>query len=249
MITNPDVHRLLDFIAGLQDCSERVDFGKELVRLTSILIPSTVIAFDQIDEKAHTYEIAHNIPLDTVDTGFYLGRLQQVYTQNPIYSYIQSGGKEQVVDIAELASQRQLQRTDFYQDIFKPFGLRHQINVLLPRPGWITTLTINHERPFTAEQRQLLSLASRHILLAHQSLCLNAELQESVASAAAAPASVAFTPREREVMHWVGEGKRNSEIAIILGCSIRTVEKHVEHILAKTGTETRTAAVQTEKQS
>ena len=245
MITNPDVHRLLDFVAGLQECTQRADFGKELIRLTSLLIPSTVIAYDQIDECAGTYEFAHNTPLDAADTARYLSRLQEVYTQNPVYSYIQAGGRDQVVDIADLASQQKLQRTDFYHDIFKPFGIRHQINVLLPRPGWITTLTINHDRPFTPEQRQLLALASRHILLAHKSLCLTAELHQS--AAAQSPYGVALTPREQEVMHWVGEGKRNSEIATILKCSIRTIEKHVEHILAKTGTETRTAAAQTER--
>lgn len=52
-----------------------------------------------------------------------------------------------------------------------------------------------------------------------------------------------LTSREREVIHWVGEGKRDREIAVILGLSSRTVEKHVGHILEKLGVETRTAAV------
>jgi DNA-binding CsgD family transcriptional regulator len=52
-----------------------------------------------------------------------------------------------------------------------------------------------------------------------------------------------LTAREIEVMHWVTEGKRDREIAIILGVSPRTVEKHVGHILEKLQVETRTAAV------
>jgi DNA-binding CsgD family transcriptional regulator len=51
-----------------------------------------------------------------------------------------------------------------------------------------------------------------------------------------------LTRRECEVMHWVIEGKRDREIATILGISRRTVEKHVCHILEKLGVETRTAA-------
>ena len=54
---------------------------------------------------------------------------------------------------------------------------------------------------------------------------------------------VRLTPRESEVMRWVSEGKRDREIAIILGLSPRTVEKHVCHILEKLQVETRTAAV------
>ena len=208
----------------------------------SDLVPATIIAYDQIDERCGTYELAHNSPLDAHDTAKFLARLQQVYQQNPIYGYIQSGGQERVVDIDELSTQEKLQRTDFYQDILKPLGIRHQVNVLLPREGWITTLTINHDRPFTAGQHQLLKLASRHILLAHRNVCQNAEVRSSMEFVGTGPSI--FTPREQEVLHWLREGKRNGEIAKILGCSTRTIEKHVEHILAKTSTETRTAAVQ-----
>src|SRR5438270_263754 len=52
-----------------------------------------------------------------------------------------------------------------------------------------------------------------------------------------------ITPREREVLTWVGAGKSDRQIADILGMSMRTVQKHLEHIYEKLGVETRTAAV------
>lgn len=59
-----------------------------------------------------------------------------------------------------------------------------------------------------------------------------------------APRPIAhLTARECEVMYWVGEGKRDREIAIILNLSPRTIEKHLSHILDKLGVETRTGAV------
>jgi DNA-binding CsgD family transcriptional regulator len=68
--------------------------------------------------------------------------------------------------------------------------------------------------------------------------------QPRAAGSRVRPASIPhLTSREREVIHWVREGKRDSEIAVILGLSSRTVEKHVGHILEKLGVETRTAAV------
>ena len=51
-----------------------------------------------------------------------------------------------------------------------------------------------------------------------------------------------LTSREAEVLHWVAQAKRNGEIAIILGISERTVQKHMERILATLGVENRTAA-------
>lgn len=51
-----------------------------------------------------------------------------------------------------------------------------------------------------------------------------------------------LTAREREVLEWLGQGKSNSEIGIILGISVHTVKRHVERVLAKLGTENRYAA-------
>lgn len=50
-----------------------------------------------------------------------------------------------------------------------------------------------------------------------------------------------LTKREREVVEWIAEGKRNDEIAKIIECSPRTVQKHVQHILEKLRVETRTS--------
>jgi DNA-binding CsgD family transcriptional regulator len=51
-----------------------------------------------------------------------------------------------------------------------------------------------------------------------------------------------LTTREREVLHWVGQGKRNSEIAEILGIATATVNKHLERVYPKLGVDNRTAA-------
>lgn len=53
----------------------------------------------------------------------------------------------------------------------------------------------------------------------------------------------AFSPRENEVLRWMVEGKRNSEIATVLSISIRTVEKHVSAILEGFGVENRATAI------
>ena len=51
-----------------------------------------------------------------------------------------------------------------------------------------------------------------------------------------------LTPREAEVLWWATNGKTNRDIAEILQISIRTAEKHLQHVLDKLGLETRTAA-------
>ncbi len=51
-----------------------------------------------------------------------------------------------------------------------------------------------------------------------------------------------LTERETEVLLWITQGKSNRDIATILKCSPRTVNKHLEQIFSKLGVENRTAA-------
>jgi len=52
-----------------------------------------------------------------------------------------------------------------------------------------------------------------------------------------------LTPREVEVLRLLVDGKPDREIAEALALSVRTIEHHVAHILAKLDVRTRTAAV------
>ena len=69
-------------------------------------------------------------------------------------------------------------------------------------------------------------------------------MQESSDQAAmeALCAEFKLTSREGEVLYWVVKGKTNRDIGDILGSSPATVKKQLEHIFAKLGVETRTAA-------
>ena len=49
--------------------------------------------------------------------------------------------------------------------------------------------------------------------------------------------------RESEVLSWLREGKNGPEIAIILGCAIRTVEKHLANLYQKLGVRNRAAVI------
>lgn len=51
-----------------------------------------------------------------------------------------------------------------------------------------------------------------------------------------------LSTRECEVLHWLAQGKCDSEIARILAISTATVSKHVEHLLKKLHVDSRSAA-------
>lgn len=70
----------------------------------------------------------------------------------------------------------------------------------------------------------------------------NATAKATASSDTAAAMLRTLSQREREVFHWICEGKRDREIAQILGISYRTVTVHVRAILQKLCVENRTCA-------
>jgi non-specific serine/threonine protein kinase len=68
-----------------------------------------------------------------------------------------------------------------------------------------------------------------------------AEAQDPLVLSAGMPHG-SLTPREAEILRLLAAGMTNPEIAAALFLSVRTVENHVAHILAKLGVRTRTAA-------
>lgn len=57
------------------------------------------------------------------------------------------------------------------------------------------------------------------------------------------PSMEGLTPRQREIVSLVAEGRSNREIGLALGISARTVERHLSAIFAATGVSRRAAAV------
>ncbi|MEP6656219.1 MAG: LuxR C-terminal-related transcriptional regulator [Betaproteobacteria bacterium] len=155
---------------------------------------------------------------------------------------------------------RQFKRTALYNDYYRRIGIRNAVAVPLHvDPCLLVSFVLNRTgRDFTDDEMRNLEavrhgLASlyRHMLLLER----HARSQLRVANdermspdslpigRAPAPATQSLTRREREVLSWVSSGKSDAQIAAILGRSVRTVHKHLEHAYVKLGVENRTAAV------
>lgn len=80
---------------------------------------------------------------------------------------------------------------------------------------------------------------------AHGQATLDPNVAASVVRAVRRPAlrnaaAAAFTPREREVLLEIAQGRSNQEIADALGIGIKTVKTHVSSLLSKLGLYDRT---------
>ena len=255
-LRSDDVRALLGALDLLYQPVEQADFPSHLFAVLTALFPDATLSFDFIEQVSGkvTTHIAHDTlavaPIPEVEAV-----VREYLWQNPVVAHVRDGRQTAVVQPTDLVSQRQFRRTDFYHLVFRPIELEYQIFAGLTLPGHHGGLTINRGGPrnFTEREVELVQRLRPHVERAYTHALRLADLRRQVeaAKASAVPESGAeaarqlarrLTGREGEVLGWLAEGKRNDEIALILGISPRTVHKHVEHLFAKLGVETRTAA-------
>lgn len=127
-----------------------------------------------------------------------------------------------------------------YSEYYRRIGIDHAMALPLHVDDrTLVSFVLNRRRrDFSERDREVLDLAGTTLAALYRRF-------RPVAREGAAQASLAarLTAREREVMRWLSAGKTDRDIGAIVGCSHRTVQKHLQRIYDKLGVETRTAAV------
>jgi DNA-binding CsgD family transcriptional regulator len=155
-----------------------------------------------------------------------------------------------VMSPTDFASRRELRLNPFWNEVSRPLGFSEMVGVEVDHGpserGSVYALVLGREiREHTNRERYWLNRLYLTILPLIQHLREHhaSESLIQIPGLGDGAETLPLTPREREVLQWMLEGKRNKEIAIILQCSHSTIKKHVASILHKTHAETRTAAV------
>lgn len=137
--------------------------------------------------------------------------------------------------LSDLITQRQLRNLGLWADVFRPLGIRYQLNLAVHASGpWLIGIGLSRTgRDFTDEERLVAEL-------------LRIELGHVVAAREGPPPEqleqAGLTAREAEVLS-LATHRTNAEVARVLHLSERTVAKHLEHAYAKLGVSTRQEAL------
>ena len=205
---------------------------ESIIDLCQTLLPVSWISVDEADLRSGHVVHRGGRHLESIPQ---IEEKMKLYGhENPLIAFAQEGRFAPAVRISDFASFREIRRTNFYQEmaIFVP-GWRDQAALPIRLPGKSLGFALNCDRVFSDEELLMLELLQPHVeRVLRRSL-------EYLALTVEKP----LTPREREVLHWMAEGKRDEEIAVILGISVRTAEQHVHVCLRKLGVETRSGAV------
>ncbi len=241
------VARTLDAIAAAG--GSPAGFARAGVTMLGGLVGSDLTTLSDCDVAAGHRRVASDDPhaltprdVERFDAFFHTHPLVRAHAFRP-----QVGTRR----ISDQVSPQAFRRTALYGEYYRPLGLGYVVAVPICTAGpRLVSFVFNRSaRDFDDGECALLE-ALRAPLAA---LFARAEAQAAAQSAVAtflrgigverAAAGIgSLTPREREVLAWVAAGKDNGQIAGIVGASPRTVQKHLEHVYAKLGVESRTAA-------
>src|ERR1700674_362503 len=150
--------------------------------------------------------------------------------------------------ISDLLPAADFRRTPLFNDYYRPIRVDHAMAVPIHvQRNVLVSFVFNRSgRDFSDRDRACLESIRPHLGNLYR---LSREIEGPRAawgvpsSPPRVPSDLPLTAREREVLHWLGGGKTDRDIAAILGISPRTVHKHLQRIYEKLGVETRTAAV------
>lgn len=170
-------------------------------------------------------------------------RFERAGWTHPFTQHVVKTGDPSALKFSDFFTDRQFRNSELYAEVYRPVQIERVLGAMILRdPTTLTTINSTRctgARDFSERDRLMLSLLRPHFDLARR----NAErVSAQRASKVEELDAFALTPREREIGAWMARGKTNLEISLILRTRVRTVEKHVENILAKLGVENRTAA-------
>lgn len=224
------------------------EFSQRVIAACQHVFPETFNGFELWSLADGSYEGEVNAPFDEATRAERMQRIAEVLpTDNPAFAQVVAGVREPLL-LSDFITLRQLRRTEYYELALKPLGIRHQVAIPLLTGTHAGGVVFNKggQQGFTVDDMEIIRQLGRHIVLAHQTeQALNAAHQQAQVQKAdhLNLRRTGLSRRESEVLLWIAEGKRDKEIALILGISYRTVTDHVRSILTKLGVETRTAAV------
>lgn len=172
---------------------------------------------------------------------------QRRLADHPLAAILLSQHQSMTLVRSRVVSNAAWTRTWIYNELELPLGVKDIASVCqYTSSGQVLILTCGRSRNFKDDKID--TVRSYHRVLAglapFQSRAPRPACEPSAAPSAIDPMVrlAALTLREREVHQWLRQGKRDLEIAILLGISQRTIHHHVARVLRKLGVDTRTAA-------
>lgn len=245
-LRHQDLQGVLGFLrqAGVETGPD--PFPPRVLRLLRTLVPSKAVSWHEwcVEGSRSRYAVSSIDPDRTRSVWEAYATFRH---QDPLPGGVPGvGGAPSIVGrtvkLSDVLDDRDFRRLDLYQYVCRPLGVDHVMKLFLPvRNGVARSLVFDGGgRDFSDRDRAVVDALQPYFLQLEE----NARARRfGAALIPGAEAVDGLTPREREVLGLVAEGKSNAEIAAELWIAVGTVRIHLEHIYRKLGVRSRTAAL------
>src|SRR5919204_481581 len=242
----------LALVGAVADASTVEEFTRRASERLPGLIPAQGISFNEWDYAAHRLTGFH-------DRSGYRPELDYLGELWPQCEWlVRMAPPERVWRVETMSDYvplRTLKRRDVYDCVYRPIKIDHFLAITVAASAQRrAVLLLDRDRgEFTDDERALAQLLIVPFARIYRSIRARERLAARIHELEHALRDVPrrrgspdgageLTPRELEVLEHVAAGLTDREIATLLYVSVRTVQKHLEHVYEKLGVRTRTAA-------
>ena len=245
-----DLEGILCFLADVGDLEFDEPYPLEVVARLQDLVSCDALTYQEADLHSKRFHAMVGIgPDDQTDDQTDDQELYWTAGPCPISAYRARTGDLSTVRMSDVIGRRRYHELSIFREYFHPAGLDHMIDMGLPAAPRRHRSFILFRRTgagdFSERDRAVLEMLRPHLAVLEARAALRRRLSEALSTQYGVGKSSAFiqlTPREREIVVLVAEGKTNAQIAAQLWVAPSTVKKHLENVYGKLGVGTRTAA-------
>lgn len=231
--------RLFDAVYEMNAARNHADFLSAVLAGLDRLIPSDLCVFHVLNRKQRRL-IERMVPANP----FTPAEIAH-YTAHPsrfcLVAHYERTGETVARRVSDISDRATWLASDHYRHCLSRLGYRYVLALPIAADAdSVAGISFNRcRRDFTRADCALLDAFAPHFRLAwqrHPNPWLVNRRKAPVPDRARD-----LTQREGDILYWITQGKQNREIAMILGISLYTVQKHVANILRKLHAENRHA--------
>jgi len=239
-----DLEAILGFLADVDDLDTDEPYPAIVLERLRDLIPCDEASYQHADLQSRRFvEMAPDEPVEDEALYWAVGPC-------PIMDYRSRTGDLTAVRMSDVIGRGRYHELPIYREYFQPVGLDHVLDLGLSaarqRYRSLVLFRGHDVGDFSERDRAVLEMLRPHLRAREALADLHGRARDT--DGATTPAGTtdeqqaSLTAREREILHLVGKGQTNAQIAAELWITPGTVKKHLEHVYEKVGVAGRAAA-------
>jgi len=172
--------------------------------------------------------------------------LEQHAQDFPLMLHTRPGGDGRPIRRSDLQSMLSFRRSGVYADVVKKIGIDEMLAMALKPESLHVCISLNRTGPDFPPAAVDLLTQLRPLLTRRIAWLATSQADRwAVGEWGTWPDRAGLTTRQEQVLRLVAQGLTDAAIGHCLGCSPRTVDKHLEHIYRRLGVSCRAAAIAT----